>query len=101
MLSPLPTVVYSIVAAWLQTVGPTIAGELLDLLALILRLRLMRSELLDCPQLIAAQKLDSALQCASQESVRFGPEVSLLARRPREYIGMTSVIYNDLVGPII
>ena len=101
MLSPLPTVTHGIVAAWLQTAGPAIAGELLDPLALVLRPRLVRSELLDRPQLIATQKLDGALQRASQESVRFGPEVSLLARRPREYTGMTSVTYDDLVGPIV
>ena len=90
-----------IVTPWLQTAGPAIAGELLDLLALVLRLRLMRSKLFNCSQVITAKKLDGGFQRISQEPVWFSSEVSLLTRRPREYTRMTNMTHYNLMRWII
>lgn len=80
---------------WVQTARPTIAGELLDFLALVLRPRFMRFKLFDCPQVVTAQLLHSGLQHTSQESVWFSQEVSLLACRPRNNTRMTNMTNHD------
>ena len=101
MLSYLPRAIGGIVALRVQAARPTIAAELLDPPALILRPRLVRLELCDRPQVVAAQLLYGGLQHAPQESVRFGPEVSLLARGPGDDAGATGVTDHDPMRRII
>lgn len=78
MLSPFPRVTGGIVTPWKQTAGPAIAGKLLDLLAFVLRLRLMRSKLFNCSRVITGKKLDSA---SNEIKTPIGPHRTILTEK--------------------